>query len=190
MKNYNPEKVSLYEYGGKFPSIAENVFIADGARIVGDVEIAPDCSVWYNAVIRGDVHHVRIGSRTNIQDNCILHVTHESAPLNLGNGITVGHGATLHGCTVCDYSLIGMGAIVLDLAVVESHCLVAAGAVVRPGTKIPQGSLVAGVPAKVVRGLREDEIADLHASADRYFNYALKSLEGIAATGKKIGQNN
>jgi len=171
--------VSIYPYNGFFPQIADNVFIADGVRIAGDVIIEKDAGIWYNTVIRGDVHYVRIGEQTNIQDNCMLHVTHDTAPLVVGKGVTVGHSAILHGCTVQDYSLIGMGAIVLDKAVVEDHALVAAGAVVRPGFTVPSGTLVAGVPAKVVRELRPEEVEDLPASAARYFEYAAVSRRGI-----------
>ena len=171
--------VSIYPYNGHLPRIADNVFLADGVRIIGDVGIGSDSSIWYNAIIRGDVHSVKIGQRTNIQDNCVLHVTHDTAPLIIGRGVTVGHQATLHGCTVQDYSLIGMGAIVLDNAVVEEYSFVAAGAVVKPGFIVPRKTLVAGIPARVVRDLRPEEIADLPASADRYFEYATLSWEGI-----------
>lgn len=171
------ENYSIYSYGDAIPKIAENVFIADGVRIIGDVEIGEDSGIWYNTVIRGDVHYIRIGTRTNVQDNCMLHVTHDTAPLNIGNGVTVGHQVTLHGCTVHDYSLIGIGAVVLDHAVVEENAFVAAGAVVKPGFRVPSGTLVAGIPAKVFRDLTPDEIKDLPASADRYFAYAQKSLD-------------
>ena len=171
--------VSIYPYQGLVPKIADNVFLADGVRIVGDVEIGRDSSIWYNAVIRGDVHYIRIGERTNIQDNCLLHVTHDTAPLLIGRGVTVGHLATLHSCTVRDYSLIGMGAIVLDKAVVEEYAFVAAGALVKPGFIVPSRTLVAGIPARVLRDLRPEEIEDLPASADRYFEYATLSWNGI-----------
>ena len=171
--------VSIYPYKDLVPKIADNVFLADGVRIVGDVEIGRDASIWYNTVIRGDVHHIRIGDRTNIQDNCLLHVTHDTAPLLIGQGVTVGHQATLHSCTIQDYCLVGMGAIVLDNAVVEEYAFVAAGAVVRPGFIVPSKTLVAGVPAQVIRDLHPEEIADLPASADRYFEYATLSWEGI-----------
>lgn len=171
--------VSIYPYNGISPQIAPNVFLADGVRIVGDVKIDKDAGIWYNTVIRGDVHYVRIGERTNIQDNCMLHVTHDTAPLVVGKGVTVGHQAILHGCTIRDYSLIGMGAIVLDKAVVEEYAFVAAGAVVKPGFIVPSRTLVAGVPARIVRDLRPEEIEDLPASADRYFEYAATSRQGM-----------
>lgn len=153
----------------------------DGARVVGDVAIGTDASIWYNAVIRGDVNWVRIGEATNIQDNSVLHVTHDRFPLSIGDRVTVGHAARLHGCTIEDECLIGIGAVVLDDAVVRTHSMVAAGAVVPPGMVVEGGTLVAGVPARVIRTLRDEEIADLPRSALRYVEYALRhraTLEG------------
>ncbi len=170
---------SILPYGDMIPRIPEDVFVADGARIIGDVEIGPLSSIWYNTVIRGDVHFIRLGARTNIQDNSMLHVTHDTAPLNIGEGVTVGHSVTLHGCTVEDHCLIGIGAIVLDHARVSSESFVAAGAVVTPGFTVPSGTLVAGVPAKIVRDLRPEEVADLHASAERYVAYAQKTWASL-----------
>jgi carbonic anhydrase/acetyltransferase-like protein (isoleucine patch superfamily) len=169
--------VTILPYEGKRPSIDKSVFLADGVRIVGDVTIGTDSSVWYNTVIRGDIHYVRIGRGTNIQDLSVLHVTHETNPLEVGDQVTVGHGATLHGCTLMNRCLIGMGAIVLDGAIVEEHALVAAGAVVPPGMKVPSGSLVAGVPARVIRELTETELAEFVASSDRYIRYARKQKQ-------------
>ncbi len=169
----------MYPYNDCFPEIADTVFLADGVRIIGDVKIETDCGIWYNTVIRGDVHYIRIAERTNIQDNCLLHVTHDTAPLLVGRGVTVGHQAILHSCTVGDYSLIGMGAIVLDKAVIEEYSFVAAGAVVKPGFVVPSGTLAAGIPARIVRDLRPEEMEDLPASADRYFDYAALSRRGM-----------
>ncbi len=166
--------VTILPYEGKRPSIDQSVFLADGVRIVGDVTIGTDSSVWYNTVIRGDIHYVRIGRGTNIQDLSVLHVTHETHPLEVGDQVTVGHKATLHGCTLRDRCLIGMGAIILDGALVEEQAMVAAGAVVPPGMKVPSGSLVAGVPARVIRELTEDELAEFVASSGRYIRYARK----------------
>lgn len=163
---------SIYEYGGHLPSIPESAYVAAGAVIVGEVTLGEQASIWFNCTVRGDIHYIRIGEATNIQDNSVLHVTHETHPLEVGNRVTIGHGATLHGCTVHDESLVGIGAIVLDGAVVESHAMVAAGALVPPGMVVPTGMLVAGVPAKPLRPLREDEIANLAASAARYVAYA------------------
>lgn len=161
----------LYPYDGMTPTIHETVFLADGVRIVGDVTIGKNSSIWYNSVIRGDVHYVRIGENSNVQDLCMLHVTNGKYPLNIGNNVTIGHSVKLHGCTIHDLVLIGIGAIVLDGAVVEEKSMVAAGAVVKPGFVVPSGKLVAGVPAKIIRDLTEAEIKDLTASANRYKKY-------------------
>ncbi len=169
--------VTILPYDGNRPTIDQTVFLADGVRIVGDVTIGGDSSVWYNAVIRGDIHYVRIGRGTNIQDLSVLHVTHETHPLEIGDQVTVGHGATLHGCTLRDRCLVGMGAIVLDGALVDEQAMVAAGAVVPPRMTVPSGSLVAGVPARVIRELTEKELAEFAASADRYVNYARKQRQ-------------
>ncbi|MFW5737744.1 MAG: gamma carbonic anhydrase family protein [Spirochaetota bacterium] len=164
---------TLYSYEGKSPTVAAGAFVATGAVVIGDVELGGNASVWFNCTVRGDVHYIRIGEATNIQDNSVLHVTHDTHPLVVGNGVTCGHGVTLHGCTVHDESLIGIGAIVLDGAVVESGAMVAAGALVPPGMVVPSGMLVAGVPAKPLRPLRDAERENLAASADRYVAYAL-----------------
>ncbi len=140
-------------------------------RIIGDVAIGKDSSVWFNSVVRGDVHRIRIGERTNIQDNCVLHVTHERYALNIGNNVTVGHGAVLHGCTIGDYCVIGMGAIVLDNAFVNPRSFVAAGALVSENFVVPPEMLVAGVPAKVKRALKADELKFLEQSAQNYVGY-------------------
>ncbi len=156
----------------KTPKIPSSVFIAPGARIVGDVEIGEDASVWFNAVLRGDVNSIRIGRRTNIQDGAIVHVTFKKHATVIGHDVTVGHGAILHGCTIRDHVLIGMGAKVLDGAIVGRHSLVAAGAVVTEGFEVPERSLVAGVPAKPVRDLTDEEINAIGQSAERYIQYA------------------
>jgi carbonic anhydrase/acetyltransferase-like protein (isoleucine patch superfamily) len=159
------------------PKLHASVFVAQGACIIGDVEIGRDSSVWFNTVIRGDVHYIRIGERTNIQDNCVCHVTHKKYPLNIGSRVTVGHNATLHGCTVGDSSLIGMGAIVLDNATVSSRSMVAAGTLVPEGFVVPTEMLVAGIPAKVKRPLTLDEIKYLGQSADNYVAYVKSYLD-------------
>lgn len=174
------EEVKLFPYENLFPIIHPTVFLASGVKIVGDVKIGRDSSVWYNSVIRGDVHYVKIGEMTNIQDCSMLHVTNGKYPLNIGNKVTVGHSVKLHGCTIHDLSLIGIGAIILDGAVVEEKAMVAAGAVVKPGFIVPSGKLAAGVPARIVRDLTENEISDLDQSAQRYKKYTeitVKSLK-------------
>lgn len=167
----------LHTYKGMTPEIGENTFIANGAHIIGDVKMGKDCSVWFNTVIRGDVHYIRIGERTNIQDNSTLHVTHKTCPLNIGNGVTVGHGAILHGATIDDYCLIGMGAKILDNCHVEEFSIVAAGSVLKPGFTVPSGHMVAGVPAKVIRPITDEERAFLKQSAQNYINYKVDYMK-------------
>lgn len=169
----------LIPFRGVRPEVHASVFLADGSRIIGDVKIAADAGIWYNAVVRGDVHRVRIGRETNIQDNCVVHVTHEINPTIIGDRVTIGHGAIIHGCTLEDECLIGMGATILDRARVRSHSMVAAGALVPPGFEVPSGTLVAGVPARVLRELSEEEIADFPASARRYRDYARESMDAL-----------
>jgi carbonic anhydrase/acetyltransferase-like protein (isoleucine patch superfamily) len=161
----------ILPYNNISPKIANNVFIAPNATIIGDVEIGDEASVWFNTVIRGDVHHIRIGPQTNIQDLCMCHCTLNKWPLMIGKGVTIGHNAVVHGCVIKDYCLIGMGARVLDGAQVGPYAFVAAGAVVREGFIVPEYSLVAGVPAAVKRRLTDDEIKNLTASAARYVHY-------------------
>jgi len=161
----------ILPYRGIRPRIHPSVFVAEGSQIVGDVEIGAESSVWFNTVIRGDVHYIRIGDRTNIQDNCVLHVTHEVYPLVIGSEVTVGHGAILHAATIKDRCLIGMGAKVLDNATIGSYSLVAAGALVLEGFEVPDGVLVAGVPAKIKRKLTDEERQQIVQSAENYVQY-------------------
>jgi carbonic anhydrase/acetyltransferase-like protein (isoleucine patch superfamily) len=163
--------MSIVSYRGLTPKIHPSVFVAEGAHIIGDVEIGKDSSVWFNVVIRGDVHFIRIGEATNIQDNAVLHVTHKASPLRIGSHVTIGHGAVVHAATIKDFCLIGMGAVVLDNAEVGPYALVAAGAVVLGNTVVPEGTLAAGVPAKVVRSLRPEERRSLVQSAQKYVEY-------------------
>ena len=159
-------------YKGIHPKIHPTVFVVETAVIIGDVEIGEYSSIWFNAVVRGDVHYIRIGDRTNIQDLCMLHVTKETHPLILGNDITVGHSVTLHGCTIKDRCLIGMGTTILDGAVVGEDCIIGAGALVTEGAVIPPGTLAVGMPAKPKRDLTEKEIARIRQSAQNYIDYA------------------
>ncbi len=163
--------MGIITYKGITPKIDPTVFIADGVHIIGDVEIGKDSSVWFNTVIRGDVNFIRIGERTNIQDGTVVHVTNKKFPTHIGSNVTIGHSAVIHACTIEDYSLIGMGAIVLDNATVGKYCLIAAGAVVTMGMNIPEGMLVAGVPGKVIRPLTDDEKKFLAQSAQNYIDY-------------------
>jgi carbonic anhydrase/acetyltransferase-like protein (isoleucine patch superfamily) len=161
----------IISYKDRIPKLRSSVFVADGAKIIGDVEIGEYSGIWFNTVIRGDVNFIRIGSRTNIQDNSVLHVTTKTAPLNIGSNVTIGHGAVLHGCTIDDCCLIGMGAIVLDRAHIHQYSMVAAGAIVLEGFEVPEGMLVAGIPAKVKRALTEEEKQFIRQSAENYVGY-------------------
>jgi len=173
------DEAKLYPYLGLYPKIAKSVFLAPGVKIIGNVEIGDDSSVWYNSVIRGDVHYIKIGKFTNIQDCGMLHVTNGKYPLNIGNKVTIGHSVSLHGCTINDLCLIGIGAIILDGAVVEENSIVAAGALVRQNFLVPYGKLVAGVPARVVRDLTKEELNEFERSALRYKEYTKLTIESL-----------
>jgi len=162
----------ILPYKNKYPEIDESVFTALGSVITGDVKIGKNSSVWFNSVIRGDVNFIRIGEMTNIQDGCILHVTNGRSPLIIGNGVTIGHNAIIHGCEIKDNVLIGMGSILLDDSVVQINSLVAAGSVVLEGFHVPEGVLAAGVPAKIIRDLKDTEILKIKESAEGYSGYA------------------
>ena len=149
------------------PAVADGAWVAPGAVLVGDMTVGAGSSIWYGAVLRGDGDRIVVGERTNIQDGCVLHAD-PGVPLTLGDGISVGHRAVLHGCTVGDDSLVGMGAVVLNGARIGARCLVAAGALVLEGVEIPPQSLVAGAPAKVRRALTDEEVAGLRANAATY----------------------
>lgn len=163
--------MGLMAFEGHTPELHPSVLVAAGAHVIGNVQVQADSSIWFNCVLRGDINGIRIGERTNIQDASVLHVTHDY-PVHIGSDVTVGHRALVHGCTVHDGCLIGMGAIVLDNATVGAHSLVAAGAVVLQHAVIPEGSLVAGVPARVIRKLSEEEQSGLMRSASNYVMYA------------------
>jgi len=157
---------------GVYPKIAEDCFVADNATIVGDVEIARGCSLWFNAVVRGDVNFIRIGERTNIQDGAVIHCTYETAPTVIGDHVNVGHQALVHGCTIKSRVLVGMGAIVMDHAVVESYVIIAAGAVVLEGTVCEEGYLYAGVPARKIKPITPEQRRLLDELPDRYVMYS------------------
>ena len=156
-------------------NIAEWVYIAEGAKIIGDVTIGEDSSVWYNAVIRGDSNSIVIGENSNIQDNAVLHTSHSHA-LTIGDNVTIGHGAIVHGCTIGNNVLVGMGAIVLDGAVIEDNCIIGAGALVTQNKVMPEGSLVLGNPAKVVREITEEEKKAILENAYEYSSEAQRYL--------------
>src|SRR6266436_7135321 len=163
----HPVESQLDKFLRRQPRLGQGVYIATGAVVVGDVELGDFSSVWYNAVLRGDINRIVIGHHTNIQDNSVLHLESD-LPCLVGSYVTVGHGAIVHACTVGDETLIGMRSVILDGAVIGRQCLIGAGALVTPRTQIPDGSLVLGAPAKVVRPLRDEEKAGLKASAERY----------------------
>jgi len=167
-------------FRGIKPIIPESSYLAPGVCIIGDVILGEDASVWFHSVIRGDVNYVRLGRRTNIQDHCVLHVSAGTHPLNIGDDVTVGHGAILHGCSVEDASLVGIGARILDGVRVGRESLVAAGTLVPPGMEIPPRSLVIGVPGRVRRSLEDAEVAQILASARRYVAYAAAYRNGTA----------
>lgn len=170
---------NILPYLDKYPEIHETVFLAEGALVIGDVKIGADASVWFNAVIRGDVCPISIGERTNVQDNVTLHVTHDTGPLDIGVSVTIGHGAILHACNIDDHVLIGMGAVLLDNCVVEPWSVVAAGSLVRQGFCVPSGMMVAGVPAKVMRPITEKERANIAESAENYIRYVAGYRESM-----------
>jgi len=157
----------IKELNGKNPKFGNDCFLAETATIVGDVEMGDNCSIWYNAVLRGDVHYIKIGNNTNIQDNATIHATYQKSPTNIGNNVTIAHGAIVHGCTLQDNVMIGMNAVILDNAVVESNSIVAAGSVVTKGTVVESGSVYAGVPAKKVKDISPEL---LHGEVERIAN--------------------
>ena len=173
---------TIRPFGGKTPALHDTAFAAEGAVVVGDVAVGEQSSLWFGAIVRGDVNFVRIGARTNVQDHSVLHVTSHTHPTVLGDDVTIGHRVTLHGCTIRDRCLIGIGAIVLDGAVVGEETLVGAGAVVPPGMVVPPRTLALGSPAKVKRELTAEEIAFFRTSAQNYVRYAQQYLrEGWSA---------
>ncbi len=158
---------------GKTPKFGANCFLAETATIIGDVEMGDNCSIWFNAVLRGDVHYIKIGNNTNIQDNATVHATYKKSPTNIGNNVIIAHGATVHGCTLKDNVMIGINAVVLDDAVVESNSIIAAGSVVTKGTVVESGSVYAGIPAKKIKDLSPELLeGEIHRIANSYSMYA------------------
>ena len=163
----------IRELLGKKPQFGDNAFVAETAVIIGDVTMGDDCSIWYNAVLRGDVNSIKIGNKVNIQDNAMVHCTYQKSPTTIGNNVSVGHNAIVHGCTIKDNVLIGMGAIVMDDCVVESNSIVAAGAVVTANTIIKEGEIWAGVPAKKVKDISQSLIeGEIDRIANNYVKYS------------------
>lgn len=167
---------SIVPFRNVLPRVGKNVFLAPNAAIIGDVEIGDECSVWYNCTLRGDVNDIKIGARTNIQDGTVIHVSNSLQGTYIGAGVTVGHMALLHACTVGDNAFIGMMACVMDGAVVEEGGMVAAGALVTPGKRVPSGQLWAGRPAKFVRNLTDEEKKNIPWTAQHYVDLAKNYL--------------
>ncbi len=161
----------IESYMGKYPKIDETVYLCENIVIVGDVEIGKGSSIWFGSVVRGDVNYIRIGANTNVQDNSVLHVQHDTGPLIIGNGVTIGHSVNLHGCEIGDNCLIGIGAIVLTGARVGKNCIIAAGALVKENEAIPDCSLVAGIPGVIKKNLNAKEIESIRESANNYVKY-------------------
>lgn len=158
---------------GISPQFGDNNFVAPNATIVGDVVFGNDCSIWFNAVVRGDVNSIRVGNKVNIQDGAVIHCTYQKTKVHLGNNVSIGHNAIVHGCTVNDNVLIGMGAIVMDNCEIGSNTIIAAGAVVTEGTKVPSGCIFAGVPAKKVKDISEELInGEINRIAENYLMYS------------------
>lgn len=175
---------------GKHPIIGKNCFFAENATVVGEVEMGNNCSVWFNAVVRGDVHYIKIGNNVNIQDGAIIHCTYQKSPVNIGNNVSIAHKAIVHGCTIHDNVLIGMGAIVMDNVVVESNSIVAAGAVVSQGTIIESGSVYAGIPAKKIKtidtALLEGQINRISTSYTTYASWHDETIVPVADNIEKL----
>ncbi len=164
---------------GMHPKVGDNCYLAENATLVGDVVMGDDCSVWFNAVVRGDVNFIKIGNKVNIQDGAIIHCTYQKTGTTIGNNVSIGHNAIVHGCTVHDNVLIGMGAIVMDNAIINSNSLIAAGAVVLEGTIVEEGSVYAGVPAKKVKSINPELLkGEVHRIADNYLLYSSWFKEG------------
>lgn len=163
----------IKEVRGKTPVYGKKCYFAENAVVVGDVQMGDECSVWFNAVIRGDVHYIKMGNRVNVQDGAVIHGTFEKSPTNIGSNVSIAHNAVVHGCTIHDNVLIGMGAVVLDDSVIHSNTIIAAGAVITKGMVVESGSIYAGVPAKKVKDISEELISgEIERIAGNYMKYA------------------
>lgn len=174
--------MAIYELDGQSPKLGKNAYVADSAQVIGKVTLEENVSVWFGTVIRGDSEHIHIGRNSNIQDASVLHAD-EGVPLVLGENVSVGHQVMLHGCTIGDESLIGIGAVVLNGAKIGKHCLVGAGALVTEGKEFPDGSMIIGSPARAIKTLTPEQIAGLRRSAEHYIDNARRYRQGL----KKIG---
>jgi carbonic anhydrase/acetyltransferase-like protein (isoleucine patch superfamily) len=158
---------------GKQPQIPEDCYIAENATIVGEVSLGKECSVWFNTVIRGDVHYIKIGDKVNIQDGAVIHATYQKSPTTIGHNVSIGHNAIVHGCTIHNNVLIGMGSIIMDDCIIESNSIIAAGAVVTKNTRVESGSIYAGVPAKKVKDISKELISgEINRIANNYVEYS------------------
>ncbi|KAB7529253.1 gamma carbonic anhydrase family protein [Flagellimonas olearia] len=158
---------------GKTPQIGKDCFIAENATIVGEVTMGDQCSVWFNAVVRGDVHFIKMGNKVNVQDGAVIHCTYQKFPTTIGNNVSIGHNAIVHGCTLKDNVLVGMGSIIMDDCVVESNSIIAAGAVVTKGTHVEEGSIYAGMPAKKIKDISPElQSGEIDRIANNYVTYS------------------
>lgn len=172
--------MGIYTLKGVTPQLGEGVFVAPTASVIGDVVLGAESSIWFGTVLRGDVFPIRVGARTNVQDNAVVHVTGGKSPTTIGDDVTIGHLALVHGCTIGSRCLIGMGSIVLDDAIIEDECLIAAGSLVPPRMRIPARSLVMGRPARVVRRLEQADIEHIREAGALYVGYAREYLTDLA----------
>ena len=164
----------IHKFNNYIPKIDKSCFIAQNTSIIGNVEIGKDSSIWFGTVIRGDMHYIKIGKRTNIQDNSIIHVTTDISPTIVKDGVTIGHGAIIHGCTIENNTLIGMGSIIMDNAIINEGSIIAAGALVTPNTIIPENTLAIGIPAKPLRKISNKEYNEILESSNHYVDFAKK----------------
>jgi carbonic anhydrase/acetyltransferase-like protein (isoleucine patch superfamily) len=164
--------MAIYELNGTRPRLGRDVFVADSAAVIGDVHLGDEASVWFGAALRGDYYPIRIGARSNLQDNVVIHITAGAAPTTIGDDVTVGHSAIIHGCTIGSRVLVGMGSILLDGAVIGDDSFIAAGSLVTPRTVIPPRSFILGRPARAVRPVRAEDTAAIHDGASLYVGYA------------------
>jgi len=163
----------IKELNGNKPVFGDDCFLAENCVIVGEVTMGDQCSIWYNAVIRGDVHYIKLGNKVNVQDGAVIHATYQKHPTNIGNNVSIGHNAMVHGCTIHDNVLIGMGAIVMDDCVIESNTIIAAGAVVTKGTHVKSGTIYGGIPAKKVKDISQELISgEIDRIANNYVKYS------------------
>ena len=163
----------IKKLNGKEPQFGKDCFIAENAVLVGDVIMGDECSIWYNAVLRGDVHYIKMGNKVNVQDGAVVHCTYQKSPTTIGNNVSIGHNAIIHGCTIHDNVLVGMGSIIMDDCIVESNSIIAAGAVVTKGTTVESGTIYAGTPAKKIKDISQELISgEINRIADNYVKYS------------------